>query len=97
MHGRRVPRVWLSGAGGSVGRTRNVSRAIAVSTRGLAKKRKALRTAMGRVMKAKASAAPRTFVPAKAQASGRMLGRALAGTGDRETDAKLQLLCSLQL
>lgn len=71
--------------------------AIGVTTRGLAKRRNALRVAMRRVVRAKASAAPRKFVPAKAQAKGQMLGRALAGSGDREVDARAALLCAINL
>jgi hypothetical protein len=72
-------------------------RAIAVTTRESGAQPRALRTAMRRVLSAKASAAPREFVPAKAQASGKMLGRTLTGTGDRQVDAKLALLCGLEL
>jgi hypothetical protein len=72
-------------------------RAIAVTTSALAADRKALRVAMGRVLSAKASAAPRIFVPSAAQASGRMLGRTLAGSSDRAATAKLALLCGLNL
>jgi hypothetical protein len=52
---------------------------------------------MRRVLRAKASSRHRRFVPATAQADGRMLGRALAGTGDPATDAKLALYCNLNL
>jgi hypothetical protein len=73
-------------------------RAIAVTTTDFARSRKALRGAVSRVLRGRASAAPRTFVAAnKAQASGKMLGRALAQTGNRETDARNALFCALNL
>ena len=49
----------------------------------LARDRKALRAAMRRVLRREGDSRPRTFVPAEAQAKRRMLGRTLAGTGDR--------------
>ena len=70
-------------------------RAIAVTSRKLAGRKKALKVAMRRVVRAKASAAPRKFVPAKAQADGRMLGRALAGSGNRAVDQQNALLCAI--
>jgi len=54
-------------------------KAIGVATRDLARNRKALRAAAKRLVSAKASAAPRIFVPADAQKAGKMAGRALAG------------------
>jgi hypothetical protein len=72
-------------------------RAVAVTSAKLAGDRRALRTAMRRVLTARADNRPRTFVPAPEQAKGRMLGRTLAGTGDRQTDARLALLCNLNL
>jgi hypothetical protein len=79
-----------SAAGGRV-------RAIAVTSTKLARNRRALRVAMRRLTRARATAARRTFVPAKAQASGRMLGRTLAGSADREENARQALLCNLNL
>jgi hypothetical protein len=70
-------------------------RAVAVTTARLAAKRAALRTAMRRVLQAEADNRPRTFVPAEKQPA--MLGRSLAGSGDRAVDAKMALLCSLNL
>ena len=49
------------------------------------------------MLTAKASAAPRRFIPARAQASGRLLGATLAGVNDRATTAKLAFLCGLGL
>jgi hypothetical protein len=72
-------------------------RAIGVTTPALAKRRKSLEIAMGRVVRAKASAAPRKFIPAKAQANGQMLGRVLAGSGDRAADSRAALLCAINL
>lgn len=71
--------------------------AIAVTRPALAARPAALRAAVLRVLRARASAAPRRFVPAKAQAGGQMAGRPLAGSGDRETDARTALLCGLNL
>jgi hypothetical protein len=72
-------------------------RAVAVTTAAFAKNRKALRRAITRVLTAKASSRPRRFVPATAQADGRMLGRTLTQTGDRQVDQRLALFCSLNL
>jgi hypothetical protein len=72
-------------------------RAVGVTTAKLASNRAALRTAMRRVLAAKANNQPRRFVPADAQAKQAMLGRTLAGTGDREADSERALYCSLNL
>jgi len=72
-------------------------RAVAVTTGRLVADRRALSLAMRRVLRAEADNRPRTFVPAEAQATRRMLGRTLAGSGDRKVDAKLALICSLNL
>jgi microsomal dipeptidase-like Zn-dependent dipeptidase len=72
-------------------------RAVAVSTARLARDRRALRAAVRRVLRARADNRPRTFVPAEAQAKPRMLGRALAASGSRDVDARLALVCSLNL
>ncbi len=71
--------------------------ALAVTTARLAADRKALQTAMRRVLAAQADNRPRSFVPAEAQAKPRLLGRTLAGAGDRAVDARLAMLCSLNL
>jgi hypothetical protein len=71
--------------------------AVAVTTTRFARDVRALRAAMRRVVAAKADNRPKRFVPAAAQATPRMLGRSLASTGDVRTDAKAQLLCSLNL
>jgi hypothetical protein len=72
-------------------------RAIAVTRSSFARDRAALRSAMRRVVAAKADSRPRRFVPAEAQAKPAMLGRSLASSGDRDVDAKLALFCSLNL
>lgn len=68
-------------------------RAVAVTSTRLARDRRALRAAMRRVATAKADNRPPTFVPADAQAK----PRTLAGTGDRQVDARLAALCQLNL
>jgi hypothetical protein len=72
-------------------------RAVGVTTARLAANRPALRTAMRRVLAARADNQPGRFVPSEAQAKPRMLGRALASSGDRRVDAQTALLCSLAL
>jgi hypothetical protein len=72
-------------------------RAVAVTTARLARDRRALRGAMRRVLRARADNRPGEFVPAEAQGRPRMLGRALAASGDREADARRALYCSLNL
>jgi hypothetical protein len=72
-------------------------RAVAVTTSRFASRQSALRLAMRRLLRATADNRPRKFVPAEAQATPRMLGRPLAGVGDQATNAKLALLCSLNL
>ena len=74
--------------------------AVAVTTTRLARDRKALGTAMRRVLRAKADNRPKQFVPAVAQTQTRgvrMLGRTLAGEGNKQVDARLALVCSLNL
>ncbi|MEA2449075.1 MAG: hypothetical protein QOG63_1007, partial [Thermoleophilaceae bacterium] len=74
-------------------------RAVALATRGLSRRPKALRTAMRRVLAAKASSRPRTFVPSAAQAAGTATtnGKPLAGTSDPRLNAALIMYCSLQV
>ncbi len=72
-------------------------RAIAVMTAEYARDRRAVRSAMRRILRATADNRPRRFVPAEPQAKQAMLGRALASSGDRDVDAKLALFCSLNL
>ena len=72
-------------------------RAIAVTTTTLAGNRAALRAAMRRVLSAKASNRKRRFVPSKAQAEGRMLGRSLAGSSNAVVNQRLALYCQLNL
>jgi hypothetical protein len=73
--------------------------AVAVSTPSLVRNPKALRAAMQRVLRAKASAVPRKFVPsaATAGARGRVTGKPLAGTSDPKLNAALAMLCNLQM
>ncbi|MEA2444687.1 MAG: hypothetical protein QOJ12_1979, partial [Thermoleophilales bacterium] len=51
------------------------------------------------VLKAKATSAPRAFVPSQAQAAlrGKLSGRALAGASDPRLNEALALLCGLQV
>jgi microsomal dipeptidase-like Zn-dependent dipeptidase len=72
-------------------------RAVGVTTAKLAADRPALRSAMRRVVRARADNRPKGFVPAEAQAKPRMLGRSLAQTGDGSKDAQQALFCSLNL
>ena len=57
--------------------------------------RSAIRAAMARVVAARASQAPRTFVGNASGTTASLTGRTLAGTGASGTDAALTLLCSL--
>ena len=73
-------------------------KAVAVATRSLARHPKALRAAMRRVVSAKASALPRTFVPSDAQANpAAPSGKPLAGTSDARLNRDLMLLCGMQV
>jgi hypothetical protein len=72
-------------------------RAVAVTTARFAAHRAGLRDAMRRVLTARASSRKRRFIPAKAQAKGRMLGRALAETSSPPFAANGALYCSLNL
>jgi microsomal dipeptidase-like Zn-dependent dipeptidase len=74
-------------------------RAVAVASGDLARRPKALRAAMRLLLTARASAAPRAFVPSAAQASasGRLTGRSLAGTSDPRLNAALAMLCGLRV
>ena len=75
--------------------------AVAVATKALARRPKALRRAMRRVIRAKATQARPRFEPNAAQAAaaaaGRVTGRTLAGTRNAQLDRALALLCSLQV
>ena len=104
---RRVRRARSAGGGILVRRAGNRAfvyatskgrvRAVAVTTSKLARNRSALRTAMRRVLAARADNQPGKFVPAPAQAKQAMLGKTLAGTGDRKVDEKLAMYCALNL
>ena len=75
-------------------------RAVAVAARGLARHPKALRVAMGRVLRAKATSTKRRFVPnpaAAAAGAGGPTGKPLAGTSDPKLNAALIMLCNLQV
>jgi hypothetical protein len=73
-------------------------RAVAVASRALLRRPRALRVAMGRVLTAKASARARKFVPnPAASAAGRPTGKPLAGTSDPRLNAALIMLCNLQV
>src|SRR4051794_2844700 len=74
-------------------------RASGVATSRLAKHPEALRAAVRRLLKARATKVSRTFVPSRATAStvGRLTGRTLAGTGNPKLDAAVTMLCSLQV
>jgi hypothetical protein len=71
-------------------------RAVAVAGRTLARHPAALRSAMRRVLTAKASARKRVFIPNPAVANARVTGKPLAGTYDPKLNAALTMLCSLQ-
>jgi hypothetical protein len=73
-------------------------RAVGVATASLARHRAALRAAVGRLLRARATQASRAFVPSPAQAAtaGRLTGHNLAGTGNPKLDAALVNLCRLQ-
>jgi hypothetical protein len=74
-------------------------RAVGVASRSLARTPKALRSAMKRVLGAKATSRRRVFVPNAAQAGkrGRLTGRTIAGTSDPKLNAALEMLCGLQV
>jgi hypothetical protein len=72
-------------------------RAVAVASAKLGADRRALRTAMRRALRAKAANVRRRFVPSDAQAKSSMLGRPLAASGNPDTDARLTLLCKINL
>ena len=72
-------------------------RAVGVTTAGFAAHRAQLRGAVRRVLSARADNAPRRFIPNPAQARARLLGRAIAATGNPQTDAALAYYCGLSL
>ncbi len=69
-------------------------RMVAVATRKLASSKRRLRAAVRRSLRAKASAARRTFVPAS-KASASLRGTSFAATQDPKLNRKLALLCGL--
>jgi hypothetical protein len=78
-------------------RRRGRVRAVGVTTWRLARDRRAVRSAVRRVLRARADNRPKGFVSSEAQARPAMLGRSLAATGDRDVDARLAMFCSLNL
>jgi hypothetical protein len=74
-------------------------RAVAVASRALAGRPRALRADVRRLLAARASQARRVFRPSAAQAAtaGRVTGRALAGTSDPALNAALAFLCGLEV
>jgi hypothetical protein len=71
-------------------------RAIAVASKALAAKPRALRAAMGRLLAARASQAKPVFQPNTA-AQAALSGQPLAGTSDPRLNAAFAFLCSAQL
>ena len=74
-------------------------RAVAITTRKFARHRASVRAAMRRVLHARATARGRRFVPSAATAAGdaNPSGKPLAGTYDPQLNARLTMLCSLQV
>jgi hypothetical protein len=66
--------------------------AVAVATRALARNKSALRAAMARLLKARATQAKRTFVPNEAQQSARITGATFAGSRDSRVNQALAVL-----
>ncbi|HEX8206229.1 MAG TPA: Coagulation factor 5/8 type domain-containing protein [Solirubrobacteraceae bacterium] len=74
-------------------------RAVGVATKSLVRRPAALRAAARLLRTAKAAQPQREFVPNPEQAKteGRLTGRALAGTSNKQLNDALALLCSLQV
>ena len=70
-------------------------RAVAVATRALARNASALRAAMSRLLKARATQATRRFEPNTAQGSARITGATFAGSRDSRVNEALAVLCGL--
>jgi microsomal dipeptidase-like Zn-dependent dipeptidase len=75
--------------------SRGKVRAVGVATRALARDAKALRAAMRRLLAARATQAPRRFVPNAEQRSARITGATFAGSGNPRMDAALAAICGL--
>jgi hypothetical protein len=71
-------------------------RAVAVATRSLARDSKALRKAMARLVKARATSATRRFVPNPAQESARITGTTFNGSSNSQVNEALAVLCGLK-
>ena len=69
--------------------------AVAVATRALARSSTELRTAMRRLVKARATQAKRTFEPNSAAESARITGATFAGSRDSQVNQALAVLCGL--
>ena len=74
-------------------------RAVGVASHGLVRRRADLRAAMRRLLAARATQSVKTYRPAAGRAAsrGRLTGRTLAGTTNPRLNAKLELLCRLQV
>lgn len=72
---------------------------VGVSTLALAGSRRALRTAVAQVRRAKATNVPPTYIPslAETESKGRLAGVTFAGSADPATDDALAFLCRLQM
>ena len=77
----------------------NRVRAVAVAARGLTRRPSRLRVAVRRLRRAKASNAPRRYLPSPAEqeSGGKLTGRTLAGTTNPRVNAALAALCRLQV
>lgn len=97
--GARSPRdgIAVRGTRVTVARSGRV-RAVAVASPAVAGRPNALDADVALLLRARATQAPRRFVPSAAEAAlhGRLTGRALAGTGNPRLDAAVALLCGLR-
>ena len=85
----RAYRVWVV--------RRGRVRAVAVVTRSLSRRPRALRQAVARLLSAQATQGRPDFVPNAKQASARATGRPLASTNNAKRDAEFAMLCRLQV
>ncbi len=74
-------------------------RAVGVTTRSLARRHRALRLAIARLLSAKATQGPPAFVPSAAQAAtrGAPTGQTLSGSSDPKLNAAFAFLCNLNV
>jgi hypothetical protein len=70
--------------------------AVAIATSTLAANRSELRAAMRRLVKARATQAPREFVPGAAGASQRITGATFAGSQNAQINEALAVLCGMK-